>query len=100
METIVWIDEKQIHARDFNKELLKVAGSEDAVTKISFSFGVSSEEYHDVAVLLYKNDFAVRVAELDLEFPATIHNYATDRTDLYKEGQVADYYLELIEKPR
>ena len=100
METLVWIDEKQIHARNFNKELLKVAGSEDGVVKISFSFGVSSEEYHDTAVLLYKNDFQVRVPELALAFPATIHNYATDRTDLYKEKQVAEYYLELIEKPR
>jgi len=99
METNVWIDEKQIHASDFKKELLKVPGSEGNVTKISFSFEVSSEDYHDTAVLLYKNDFQVRVPELELAFPAIIYNYATDRTDLYKEGQVADYYLELIEKP-
>lgn len=99
METIVWIDERPIHATDFKKELLKVPGSVADVTKISFSFEVSSEKYHDTAVLLYKNDFQVRVPELNLELPATIHNYATDLTDLYKEGQVADYYLELIEKP-
>lgn len=100
METTVWIDDKRIVATDFKNEQLKVSGTEKNVQKISFSFKVNSEEYHDVAVLLYKNDFQVHVPELDLKFPATIHNYATDRTDLYKAGQVADYYLELIEKPR
>ncbi|WP_033542617.1 DUF3219 family protein [Planococcus sp. CAU13] len=98
MDTIVWIDDKKIHASDFKEERLDVSASEDGRRKISFSFKVSSEEYHDVAVLLYKNDFAVRVPDLNLEFPAAIHNYSTDRTDLYQPGQVADYYLELAEK--
>ncbi|QHJ69454.1 DUF3219 family protein [Planococcus halotolerans] len=98
METIVWIDDTQIKATDFKIDNVQISEAENNVKKISFSFKVSSEEYHDVAVLLYKNDFQVRVPDLDLEFPATIHNYATDRTDLYKEGQTADYYLELIEK--
>lgn len=98
METIVWLDDKQIHAKDFEKERVEVAGSKDGVSKISFSFAVTSEDYHDTAVLLYKMNFSVRVPELGLEFPAAIHNYATDRTDLYKAGQVADYYLELIEQ--
>lgn len=98
METIVWIDDKQIKATDFKNEQVQISEADNSAEKISFSFKVNSEEYHDVAVLLYKNDFQVRVPDLDLEFPATIHNYATDRTDLYKEGQVADYYLELIEK--
>ena len=98
METIVWIDDTQIKATDFKNEHVQISDAEKSVEKISFSFKVSSEDYHDVAVLLYKNDFQVRVPHFDLEFPATIHNYATDRTDLYKEGQTADYYLELIEK--
>lgn len=98
MGTTVWIDEKQIEAFDFKNEKAKSTGSSDVQHKISFSFQVTSEEYHDLAVLLYKNDFQVRIPELELEFPATIHNYATDRTDLYQAGQVADYYLELIEK--
>lgn len=96
METIVWIDDKQIKARGFKNEQLIAGGM--VAKKISFSFRVTTEEYHDVAVLLYKNDFQVRVPELDLQFPASIHNYSTDRTDLYQPGQVADYYLELIEK--
>lgn len=100
METTVWIDDKQIEALDFKNEKFEVPASSDILKKISFSFQVTSEEYHDLAVLLYKNDFQVRVPELELEFPATIYNYATDRTDLYQEGQVADYYLELIEKAR
>lgn len=96
METIVWIDDKQINAYDFTAEDTAVSG--DGNLKISFSFKVSSAEYHDVAVLLYKNDFMVRVPELNLNFPAVIHNYSTDLTDLYQPGQVADYYLELAEK--
>lgn len=98
METIVWIDEKQIVATGFSEEHVTVSGSGNGARKISFSFKVTSEEYHDLAVLLYKNDFQVRVPELDLEFPAAIDNYSTDRTDLYQPGQVADYYLELREK--
>ncbi len=98
METIVWVDDKEINATDFKNEHIQLPDPENSLIKISFSFKVNSEEYHDVAVLLYKNNFQVRIPDLDLEFPATIHNYATDRTDLYKEGQVADYYLELIEK--
>ena len=98
VETIVWIDDKQIEASDFKNEKLEIPASADVRHKVSFSFQVTSEEYHDLAVLLYKNDFQVRIPELELEFPATIHNYATDRTDLYQAGQVADYYLELIEK--
>ncbi|MFD1032688.1 DUF3219 family protein [Metaplanococcus flavidus] len=97
---MVWIDDTQIKATGFKHEQLSVSDTEDDVRKISFSFQVNSEEYHDVAVLLYKNDFQVRVPELDIAFSATIHNYATDRTDLYKADQVADYYLELIEKSR
>lgn len=90
----------EIQAKDFRKEMVEVAGAEDGMSKISFSFAVSSEDYHDTAVLLYKMNFAVRVPELDLEFPAAIQNYATDRTDLYTSGQVADWNLELIEQPR
>lgn len=98
METIVWIDEKQIEASDFKSEKLETHETDDVRHKISFSFQVNSEESHDVAVLLYKNDFQVRLPALDLEFPATIYNYATDRKDFYQADQVADYYLELIEK--
>lgn len=96
MKTIVWIDDKQINAYDFTA--VDTTGSADGKKKISFSFKVSSAEYHDVAVLLYKNDFLVRVPELHLDFPAFIHNYSTDLTDLYQPDQVADYYLELVEK--
>lgn len=99
MEMNIWIDEKQIKAYDFKDERIHVSSMKHDATKISFSFKVSSEEYHDIAVLLYKNNFQVKVPERKLDFSATIHNYSTDRTDLYKTEQVAVYYLELIEKP-
>lgn len=65
--------------------------------KISIDFKVTSDEYHDVAVLLYEGTFDVKVPERDLAFRGTIHHYSTSVIDLYKEGQVADYKLILME---
>ncbi|MDN3428069.1 DUF3219 family protein [Microbacterium sp. APC 3898] len=98
METTVWINDTQINAYNFKEETANDANSRQQKRKISFDFKVTSEEYHDVAVLLYKMNFRIRVPEQDLEFDASISNYSTSITDLYKPGQVADYYLELIEQ--
>lgn len=66
--------------------------------KAGFDFKVKSEDYHDVTTLLYLNDFIIRIPEMELEFPATISNYSTSITNLYKENEVGDFRLELIEK--
>ncbi|WP_249871467.1 DUF3219 family protein [Oceanobacillus saliphilus] len=65
---------------------------------VRFDFKVTSEDYHDVTTLLYKNDFIVKIPLKNLEFPAVIYNYSTSITNLYEEGTVGDFRLELIEK--
>lgn len=69
----------------------------DGLHKISIDFKVTSEDYHDVAVLLYEGTFDVSVPELELSFRGTIHHYSTSITDLYIEGQIANYKLVLME---
>jgi hypothetical protein len=96
MNTTVWIDDTQIAALNFQEETVMDSGK--AKKKIAFDFKVTSEEYHDIAVLLYKMEFRIRVPEKDLDFFAAISNYSTSITNLYEENQVADYKLELIEK--
>ncbi|MBD8015182.1 MULTISPECIES: DUF3219 family protein [Planococcus] len=98
METTVWINDTQINAYNFKEETVEDTSSQQQKRKISFDFKVTSEEYHDIAVLLYEMNFRIRVPEQKLEFDASIANYSTSITDLYKPGQVADYYLELIEQ--
>ncbi|MFC0013686.1 MULTISPECIES: DUF3219 family protein [Allobacillus] len=65
---------------------------------LSIDFKVTSEDYHRVATFLYKNDFDVNVPSLNLRFQAYIQKYTTSVTNLYKENQIGDYSLTLIEK--
>lgn len=98
METIIWINDTEVHALNFKEELIEDPKSNQEKRKISFDFKVTSEEYHDIAVLLYEMNFRIRIPAQELEFNASISNYSTSITDLYKPGQVADYYLELVEQ--
>ena len=97
MTTKVWINDTEIDALNFQQETVNDS-SDKQLRKIKFDFKVTSEEYHDIAVLLYEMDFRIKVPEEELDFEATISNYSTSITNLYKENQVADYYLELLEK--
>lgn len=72
----------------------------DGLYKISIDFKVTSEEYHDVATLLYLGTFDVKVPEKAVSFRATIQQYSTSITNLYQKGQVGDYRLSLIEIKR
>ncbi|WP_144391045.1 DUF3219 family protein, partial [Indiicoccus explosivorum] len=63
-----------------------------------FDVGGSSSGSADVTVLLYQNDFQVEAPERGLQFRAEIRNYSTSVTNLYEEGSVGDFHLELIEK--
>lgn len=96
--TQVWIDDREITALNFQEETISTDSTEKPRKKVSFDFKVTSAEYHDVAVLLYKMDFHIRVPEKELDFFAAISNYSTSITNLYEENQVADYKLELTEK--
>lgn len=96
-ETTIWINDTKINAYNFKEEAVEDPSSHQLKRKIIFDFKVTSEEYHDIAVLLYEMNFRIRVPAQELEFDASISNYSTSITDLYKPGQVADYYLELVE---
>jgi hypothetical protein len=65
--------------------------------QISMVFNVTSEQYHDIATLLYKGTFDVQVPENDLSFKGTITNYFTSVTNLYEKGQVGQYSVTLLE---
>ncbi|KGR92293.1 hypothetical protein CD30_00225 [Ureibacillus massiliensis 4400831 = CIP 108448 = CCUG 49529] len=70
---------------------------ENGLYKIDIHFKVTSEDYHDIAVLLYEGSFNVKVEERNIAFRGTIQNYSTSITNLYEKGQVADYKLSLVE---
>ncbi|WP_210469297.1 DUF3219 family protein [Sporosarcina sp. 6E9] len=94
----VFLNDVSFSITDFHEEWVndKVTGKK--FRKISFNFKVTSEEYHDITTLLYQMNFHVKVPEKELEFPATIHSYSTSITNLYKENQVGDFKLDLIER--
>ncbi|WP_152656024.1 DUF3219 family protein [Oceanobacillus sp. CFH 90083] len=75
-------------------ELNETAGKK----QVAFSFDVTSETYHDVTTLLYKNDFQLNIPEKSLSFPATILEYATSTANLYEKGNTSEFYLKLGEK--
>lgn len=87
-----------IGLNDVVLEATNVKSESKEPRKISFSFTVTSEEYHDVTSLLYENDFQVTIPAKEIAFHATITNYSTSITNLYHEGEEGEFYLELTEK--
>ena len=67
------------------------------VHEISVGFEVTSEEYHDIATLLYEGTFHVSVPEKVLSFRGSIGQYSTSLANLYEEGQVGEYSLTLLQ---
>jgi len=69
----------------------------DGLHKVMVEFKVTSEDYHDIAVLLYEGTFDVEVPEQSLAFRGSIQEYSTSITNLYEKNQVADYRLVLLQ---
>lgn len=69
----------------------------NGLMKIIVDFKVTSEDYHDVTTLLYKESFEVNVPEREIHFTGKISEYYTSFTNLYEKGQVGDFHLALIE---
>ncbi|WP_078547780.1 DUF3219 family protein [Litchfieldia alkalitelluris] len=91
------LDEEKINVNNFRSEEMYDKKSGKKIKKVIADFKVSNEDYHRVTTLLYRMTFTVRVLERELEFKGTISNYSTSFTNLYKEGAVGDFHLELIE---
>lgn len=85
------INGKKFEITDFFEEL------HDGRRLIGFDFQVTHDSYHDVTVLLYENNFHVEIPSQELAFQTEIHNYAAPFTNLYEEGAVGVFHLELIE---
>ncbi|MBZ5748912.1 DUF3219 family protein [Metabacillus rhizolycopersici] len=84
-----------------NDTLIKVydfkQGKVNDLYEISVCFEVTSEEYHDIATLLYQGTFDVKIPERELSFRGRIQQYSTSMTNLYEKGQVGNYSLSLLE---
>lgn len=98
MITQVLLDTTPIQVENFSHTTISDKHHPDILRKITFDFEVTSEEYHDITTLLYKNDFMVTLPGKNIHFPATISNYSTSVTNLYEENQVGSFHLELVEK--
>ena len=96
MSIEVQLDDLIISATTVHEEVLNQNGK--GRRKLSIDFRVSNEQYHEVTSKLYENDFTVKVVEKGLAFPAEIFNYYTSITNLYNQGAVGDFHLELIER--
>jgi Protein of unknown function (DUF3219) len=91
MVTEIQLDQTLITVFTYNEEMI------DGLHKIEVEFKVTSEDYHDVATLLYKGSFDVKVPSRDLAFTGKIVQYSTSITNLYEKGQVGDYRVSLLE---
>jgi hypothetical protein len=89
--TEILLNDRNIKVDRYEQEIV------NGLHKITIDFKVTSEEYHDVAVLLYEGTFEVRIPKKDLSFRGTIQQYSTSITNLYEKGQVGDYHLSLME---
>jgi len=86
------LDDTTIYVEHYEEEYL------NGLIKITVDFKVTSEDYHDIAVLLYRETFDIKVPERGLAFRGNIQQYSTSLTNLYKKDQVADYKVTLLEK--
>ncbi len=68
--------------------------------QISVEFLVTSTDYHAITTLLYENNFRVKVPERNLTFYGVIKSYSTSLTNLYKENQVSQFSLQIIEQAK
>ncbi|WP_026694126.1 DUF3219 family protein [Peribacillus kribbensis] len=96
METQVIINKYPLSVSNYKEETIQKG--ENSLKKLIFDFQVSHEEYHDITTLLYQNEFEIEVPERTLAFQGSICNYWTSFTNLYEEGAVGDFHLELIQK--
>lgn len=66
---------------------------------VYIEFDVTSEDYHNLASHLYKEEFLVRLpGNNNEEFKARIVNYSTSLDNLYEEDQVGEYRITLKEE--
>ncbi|KMK78106.1 DUF3219 family protein [Alkalihalobacillus pseudalcaliphilus] len=75
-------------------------GLDKGLKVVILDFNVTHEDYHSVTTLLYQNQFELVIPDESLHMKVSIHNYSTSFTNLYKEGEVGQFHLELKEIDR
>ncbi|WP_238389636.1 DUF3219 family protein [Virgibacillus sp. MSP4-1] len=90
------LDDLRIKAESLQQEWILTGDKQ--LRKVIIDFKVTSDDYHQVTTKLYENDFTVKIPEENLQLQASISKYSTSINNLYHEGEVGDYHLELIEK--
>lgn len=84
-----------------NDRIIPVTSYKDEIKNdrlhVAFTFNVTSDEYHELAMLLYEQTFHVTVPHNGRQFTGTIVHYVTDTTNLYEPNQVAHYAVTLAE---
>ncbi|WP_436882940.1 DUF3219 family protein [Mammaliicoccus sciuri] len=63
----IYLDETQIPLTHFVDETV------DGLYKVTIEFNVTSEAYHDIAVLLYRGRFDVEIPDKDKKFKGEIY---------------------------
>lgn len=96
-----YVEDSMVKEIILDNRLIKINHYEEETVnglhQISIVFNVTSEEYHDIAALLYKGTFEVTIPDAILFFRGTIIKYSTSITNLYEKGQVGEYKLSLLE---
>ncbi|MBU7592420.1 DUF3219 family protein [Metabacillus halosaccharovorans] len=92
MVTEVYLNDTPISITKYEEK------SVNNLIQISVEFLVTSDDYHDITTLLYKNTFHIKIPERNITFHGVINNYSTSLTNLYKENQVSKFSLQIIEQ--
>ncbi|MEN2767092.1 DUF3219 family protein [Ornithinibacillus xuwenensis] len=96
MNTTVLINSLSVAVEQL--DYVDVEKEDNNLKRLTIAFKVTNQQYHDVTVELYKNDFRIRVPERNIDFQAAIENYFTSATNLYEENAVGDFNVTFVEK--
>ncbi|MFH0345422.1 DUF3219 family protein [Bacillus vallismortis] len=88
---------KTLRLNDVTLEMDAYKVNSEPKRRIAFTLNVTSETYHDIAVLLYDKTFNVQVPDENLAFRGEITNYSTSLTNLYESGSVSEFHIEITE---
>ncbi|WP_245541929.1 DUF3219 family protein [Salinicoccus albus] len=90
MEKIT-LNNQEIELKEFQQT------EENGRIVVSVVFDVTSEEYHDVSVLLYEEKFDIEVPGKDMKFKGVISQFSTSIDNLYEEDNVGEYRVTFTE---
>ncbi|SDI35712.1 Protein of unknown function [Alteribacillus persepolensis] len=87
----VYLNDTPISVKEYNEE------NDKGKQSIAIRFDVTSEDYHELTMLLYKAVFDIEVPERNTAFRGEIQQYAASITNLYEPGQTGEFFVRLQE---